>query len=183
MAEAVKDARGSRRGAFAFVGAAVLVLAILAMPWQRRSEPLITVSQRRVLPDVALTQLDGGTWRLTEHRGQVVLINYWASWCGPCRTETPGLVRLEEEMQPKLAVVGISMDVGGKEPVREFVRRMHVGYPIAFPEPMSQMATGMAGIPTTILVDRQGRVAKTYVGETKEREFRADVERLLGEGF
>jgi peroxiredoxin len=165
-----------------FVGAVVLVAAIVSVPWPRRSEPLVAVKERKVLPEVALAQLEGGTWRLTEHRGKVVLMNYWASWCGPCRTETPGLVRLAVEMGPeRLAVVGVSMDTGDKGPVRGFVRQMHVGYPIAFPEPMSQMTAGMAGLPTTILVDREGRVAKTYVGETREGEFRGDVEKLLGE--
>ena len=182
MVELQRPTRGLRSRMYLFVGAAVLVSAIVSIPWPRRSEPLIAVKERRALPEVTLTQLEGGTWKLTEHRGKVVLMNYWASWCGPCRTETPGLVRLAEEMGPeRLAVVGVSMDTGDKAPVRGFVRRMHVGYPIAFPEPMSQMAAGMVGLPTTILVDRQGRVAKTYVGETREGEFRRDVERLLGE--
>lgn len=182
MTEPVEGVRSSRRRFFAFMAAAVLVSGLLAIPWPRRSAPLIAADQRRVLPDVALEQLDGGTWRLAEHRGKVVLINYWASWCGPCRAETRGLVRLAEDPSLKgLTVVGISMDVGSRAPVLAFARRMHVVYPIVFPEPMSQMAAGMAGLPTTILVDRQGRVAKTYVGETKEREFRADVEQLVTE--
>jgi cytochrome c biogenesis protein CcmG/thiol:disulfide interchange protein DsbE len=184
MVELQSTTRGSRKGMYIFVGAAVLVSAILSIPWPRRAEPLIAVGERKALTEVALTQLEGGTWRLTEHRGKVVLINYWASWCGPCRTETPGLVRLAEEMGPeRLAVVGVAMDTGEKGPVRAFVNQMHVGYPIAFPEPMSQMAQAMVGLPTTILVDRQGRVAKTYVGETREAEFRGDVERLLGESL
>lgn len=182
MAELQGTAQSPRTGMYLFVGAAVLVSAMLSIPWPRRSEPLIVVEQRRVLPDSALTQLDGGTWHLAEHRGKVVLINYWASWCGPCRTETPGLVHLAEQMGPeRLAVVGISMDTGDKGPVRGFVKQMHVPYPIAFPEPMSQMAVGMVGLPTTVLLDREGRVAKTYVGETREAEFRADVELLLHE--
>jgi cytochrome c biogenesis protein CcmG, thiol:disulfide interchange protein DsbE len=182
MVEPQSTTRGSRTGMHLFVGAVVLVAAIVSVPWPRRSEPLVAVKERKVLPEVALAQLEGGTWRLTEHRGKVVLMNYWASWCGPCRTETRGLVRLADEMGlERLAVVGVSMDTGDKGPVREFVRQMHVGYPIAFPEPMSQMAAGMVGLPTTILVDREGRVAKTYVGETREGEFRGDVEKLLGE--
>ena len=67
------------------------------------------------------------------------------------------------------------------EPVRGFVRQLKVEYPVALPEPMSQLAAGMVGLPTTILVDRQGRVAKTYVGETREGEFRGDVLKLIAE--
>src|ERR1700730_4697947 len=121
-------------------------------------------------------------WRSGEERGRVVLVNYWATWCGPCWEETPGLIRLSREMGPKgLAVVGIAMDEGGRDKVRAFVERFHVPYPVAFPEAMSQMVYGMKGLPTTVLVDRNGMVAKTYVGVVRERDFRADVEALLGE--
>ena len=120
---------------------------------------------------------------MKDHRGQVVLVNYWATWCGPCREEMPGLVRLSQELGPKgLAVVGVSVDEGSREKVQQFVDEFHVTYPVALQEPMSQMAQGMAGVPTTILVDRQGRVAKTYVGAVGERDFRQDVKILLAEG-
>jgi cytochrome c biogenesis protein CcmG/thiol:disulfide interchange protein DsbE len=178
--EKLSQTRSAWWAKYLFVGAAVLVAWVTSISWPRRAEPMVPVGARKSLPSVVLTQLDGGTWRLADHKGQVVLINYWASWCGPCREETPGLVRLSDEVKG-LAVVGISMDEGDKGPVRAFVRQMHVGYPIAFPEAMSQMAAGMVGLPTTVLVDREGRVAKTYVGATREGEFRRDVEELLRE--
>jgi len=135
------------------------------------------------MPALVLTQLDGGTWRMEDHRGQVVLVNYWATWCGPCREETPGLVRLSRELGPKgLAVVGVSIDEGSRGKVQQFVDEFKVPYPVAFPEAMSPMAEGMAGVPTTILVDRGGRVAKTYVGAAREADFEADVGVLLREG-
>jgi thiol-disulfide isomerase/thioredoxin len=135
------------------------------------------------MPALVLTELDGGTWRMVDHRGEVVLVNYWATWCGPCREETPGLVRLSRELGPKgLAVVGVSVDEGSRGKVQQFVDEFHVNYPVAVQGPMSQMARGMAGVPTTILVDRQGKVAKTYIGAVEERDFRKDVQVLLGEG-
>lgn len=119
---------------------------------------------------------------MAEHRGQVVVVNYWASWCGPCWEETPGLVQLSREEGPKgLAVVGVSVDEGGLDKVRGFVEKLGVTYPIALTQPMSQMAYGLGAIPTTILVDRQGRVAKSYSGAVKEKDLRADVEVLLKE--
>jgi cytochrome c biogenesis protein CcmG, thiol:disulfide interchange protein DsbE len=178
--EMISHSRRDWWAKYLFVGAAVVIAGVTSIPWPRRAEPILPVGARKSIPSVGLTQLDGGTWRLGDHRGQVVLINYWASWCGPCREETPGLVRLAGEMKG-LSVVGISMDEGDRGPVRGFVRQMHIGYPIAFPEPMSQMSAGMVGLPTTVLVDREGRVAKTYVGATREGEFRRDVEELLGE--
>jgi cytochrome c biogenesis protein CcmG/thiol:disulfide interchange protein DsbE len=165
---------------FLFLGAALLVSAILSLPSLRRSQPMIAIAQRKAMPNVALEQLGGGTWRLADHRGQAILINYWATWCGPCRTETPGLIHLAQNIKD-LAIVGVSMDTGDREVVQSFARQFNLSYPIAFPEPMSQMASGMAGLPTTILVDRNGRVAKTYIGQTTESEFRHDISKILSE--
>jgi cytochrome c biogenesis protein CcmG/thiol:disulfide interchange protein DsbE len=166
-------------------GVGLAAFAVMAWAWHygtRQSGGIAQVGQRKTMPELVMTQLDGGTWRMADHRGQVVLVNYWASWCGPCWEETPGLIRLAKEMGPKgLAVVGVAMDEGGTEKVREFVDRFQVPYPVTLPERMSQMAYGMEGLPTTVLVDRQGRVAKTYVGAVREADFEKDVEVLLGE--
>jgi cytochrome c biogenesis protein CcmG/thiol:disulfide interchange protein DsbE len=135
-----------------------------------------------MMPELVMTQLDGGTWRTADHRGQVVLVNYWATWCGPCWEETPGLIRLSREMGPKgLAVVGVAIDEGGRDKVQRFVEEFRVPYPVVMPERLSQVGHGLEGVPTTILLDRQGRVAKTYVGAVRQRDFKADVEVLLGE--
>jgi cytochrome c biogenesis protein CcmG/thiol:disulfide interchange protein DsbE len=177
--------RGRRRERW--IGYAVGVAAFVLVAWAlhhgtRQSGGIAAASERRVMPALVLAQLDGGTWRMEDHRGQVVLVNYWATWCGPCWEETPGLVRLSRELGSRgLAVVGVSVDEGGREKVRQFVDRFKLPYPVALQEPMSQMAQGMAGVPTTILVDKQGRVAKTYVGAVEERDFRKDVNALLGE--
>jgi cytochrome c biogenesis protein CcmG/thiol:disulfide interchange protein DsbE len=134
------------------------------------------------MPELVMAQLDGGTWRMADHRGQVVLVNYWATWCGPCWEETPGLVRLSRELGPKgLAVVGVAIDEGGREKVQKFVDEFHVSYPVTLPDRMSQMEYGMAGVPTTILVDKEGRVAKTYVGAVRQADYKTDVEALLAE--
>ena len=92
------------------------------------------------------------------------------------------MIGLSQELGPKgLAVVGIAIDEGGREKVKKFVDEFHVPYPVALPEKMSQMEYGMAGVPTTVLVDRYGRVAKTYVGAVRQADFKTDVEVLLEE--
>jgi cytochrome c biogenesis protein CcmG/thiol:disulfide interchange protein DsbE len=166
-------------------GAGLIGFAVLSWAWYfatRQSGGIAPMADRRAMPELVMTQLDGGTWRMAEHRGQVVLVNYWASWCGPCWEETPGLIRLSQELGPRgLAVVGVAVDEGGTAKVKKFAEEFHVPYPVALPEPGSQMAYGMAGVPTTVLVDRQGRVAKTYVGAVRQGDFKTDVEVLLAE--
>ncbi len=172
-----------RRGwvPYAWIAAAFVVMALWGISG-RGSRGDRSVSERKVMHELVMTQLDGGAWRMTEHRGQVVLVNYWATWCGPCREEMPGLVRLSRELGPKgLAVVGVALDDGGEEKVRRFVGELRVNYPVVMTGRLSQMEFGLDGLPATVLVDREGRVAKTYVGAVREQDFRADVETLLAE--
>jgi cytochrome c biogenesis protein CcmG/thiol:disulfide interchange protein DsbE len=142
-------------------------------------------AQRSPPGELALPQLGGGEWRLADHRGQVVLINYWATWCGPCREEVPGLAGVAGEFGPKgLAVVGVSLDDGRDVAARvqQFVSRYRVPYPIAFPAPVPRsLGPGDSVIPTTILLDRQGRVVKRYVGAVERGDFARDVTALLAE--
>jgi cytochrome c biogenesis protein CcmG, thiol:disulfide interchange protein DsbE len=161
----------------------VVGFGVVAGVWHfgtRQSGGIAPMSDRRMMPELVMARLDGGTWRMGEHRGEVVLVNYWATWCAPCWEETPGLIRLSQEVKG-LAVVGVALDADGAAKVRKFVEEFHVPYPVVMPERMSQMEFGLEGVPTTILVDKQGRVAKTYVGAVRERDFRTDVEALLAE--
>jgi cytochrome c biogenesis protein CcmG, thiol:disulfide interchange protein DsbE len=173
---------GGRRVRYAM---AVAGFAVVAFAWHfgtRQSGGIRPVAERRVMPEVVMMQLDGGTWRTVDHRGQVVLVNYWATWCEPCWQETPGLIRLSREMGPKgLAVVGVAIDKDGREKVKKFVDQFRVPYPVVMPERLSQVEYGLEGVPTTILLDKQGRVAKTYVGAVRQADFKTDVEALLGE--
>jgi cytochrome c biogenesis protein CcmG, thiol:disulfide interchange protein DsbE len=164
---------------------AVLAFGVVAFAWHygtRQSGGITPVAERRVMPELVMARLDGGTWRMGEHRGQVVLVNYWATWCGPCWEETPGLIRLSQEMGPKgLAIVGVAIDEGGREKIKKFVAEFGVPYPVVLPQKVSQMEYGLEGVPTTILVDKEGRVAKTYVGAVRQADFKTDVEVLLAE--
>jgi len=173
-----------RRGWLATFLLAAVALGVFMTLWHGpvRAGGLTPVAKRQLAPNMEFEQLDGGTWRLRDHRGEVVLINLWATWCGPCREETPGLVRLFNEDGPKgLAMVGLSLDVGGREKVRSFAEQFRVPYPIVFPEAMSQLADTVEAVPTTMLLDKSGRVAKVYVGAERERIFKEDVEALLAE--
>ena len=180
------DEKRDRRWMVLFVVAALL-LGATRWHFSGQSAGLKPVPERKTMADLTLTQLGGGVWKLGDHRGQVVLINYWATWCGPCREEIPGLLQVARESGPQgLAVVGVSMDtaptVQAKDQmVQQFVTLYRVPYTIAFPDATMNMESQDMGLPTTILIDRQGRAAKTYVGEVERAVLAKDVAALLAE--
>ena len=138
-------------------------------------------SGRKATVDFTLQDIDGKSWSLAEQRGRVMLVNYWATWCPPCRQETPGLVRLANEYQGKgVEVAGISLDEN-LAAVREFVAEYHISYPILLPSNAANLTTMIESIPVSLLYDRQGRLAKRYVGAVSEAAFKRDVEQLLAE--
>ena len=177
----------NRAAAIAKWGVLILVIPVLLailIPRHESTPPssVKPASVRRSMPDFALHDLGGSTWQLSAHRGEVVLVNFWATWCPPCREETPGLVRIANHYAAKgLTVAGVNMDDGGAAPVRDFVRDYHLPYPVMRPDSSFLLANEIESLPTTFLIDRQGRIAKTYVGEVREAVFRADIESLLAE--
>ena len=177
------DNRGDRVWLFIFL-AAVLFFGAVPWHWRSQSGGFTPAADRQTLPAVTMPQLGGGHWSLTDHRGQVVLINYWATWCGPCREELPGLMQVARDSGPKgLAVVGVSLDTGADAPalVQQFAARYRMPYPVAFPPPMMHGATRDIAIPTSVLIDRQGRLVKTYYGAVERKDFAKDVAALLAE--
>ena len=138
-------------------------------------------SDRKAAPQISMADIKGAAWNLNDHRGKVVLVNFWATWCGPCRRETPDLVNVANQLGPKgLEVVGVSLDQY-KEMIPPFVSQYAIPYPILLPPQGSPLTSQIRSIPTTLLIDKQGRVAKQYVGAVTESVFRQDIEQLLAE--
>lgn len=148
-----------------------------------RASGIRPVAQRvRKMPDFALQALDGKTWKLSEHRGQVVLVNFWATWCPPCRAEMPGLARVSRELAADhFVIAGIAMDDEGAAVVKPFAERRSIPYPILVPPAVFPLGNGVESLPTSFLVDREGRIAKVYVGEISEAVLLADARALLAE--
>ena len=163
------------------VAAAAILLASLMFTRESGGQTT-TAAARHPAPDIRFPTLDGKAWRLSEHRGDVVVVNFWATWCPPCRMETPGLVDLSNQYRNRgLSIVGISMDEGGAGPVREFIESYRVPYPILMPTAETPFTASIESLPTTLLIDRQGRVANVYTGLVSESAFRRDIDRLLAE--
>jgi peroxiredoxin len=140
-------------------------------------------AERKAMPDFTLADLNGTKWTMNSHRGNVVLVNFWASWCPPCRSETPALVSVANAYKDKgLDVVGISMDETGIAAARPFVEKYRIPYPVLLPTSDFKLADAVDSLPTTLLIDRQGRMAKAYVGAVSEQTLRGDIEQLLRAG-
>lgn len=172
----------------AALAAAVALVALLGYGLtqhapRRGIDTALAAGERPVAPKLALSRLDRpGEATLADWRGSVVILNYWASWCVPCREETPLLERWQRRIAGKGGtVLGVdALDVTGD--ARSFMRRYGLTYPMLRDrDGSSQYAFGVAGYPETFVIDRRGRIAALRRGPVDERFLRAHVLPLLRE--
>ena len=142
-------------------------------------------------PDFTLVSLEGDRITLSDLRGSVILLNFWATWCGPCIMEIPDLNRLQEKYQDKgLEVIGITLTSGSPEIISIFAEDQGMNYKVltdimgSETEIVTNMygqATGapITGVPTSFIIDRDGYIVKTYIGPRSERIFYNDLKRYL----
>ena len=134
-------------------------------------------------PAYAFTAFDGTEVHSDDLRGKVVVLNFWATWCGPCKLEMPSLQSLHEDRADDgVVVLGLSTDVGDPDPVEAFLRERGITYPVGRATNAHRQAFGgIRGIPTTFLIDRNGVVQHRVVGYFAPPAMRAAVRRLLDE--
>lgn len=115
--------------------------------------------------DFSVTDLKGRTFTSAELRGKVVLVNFWATWCPPCRAEIPDLIKLQDKYRDHLLVLGISQDEGPIEDVHRFAAEHNINYPIAMTTPeLEKVFRGVSALPTTFVIDREGKIMQRHVG-------------------
>jgi thiol-disulfide isomerase/thioredoxin len=133
------------------------------------------------VPAFTVTDLDGKSITSAELRGKVVLVNFWATWCGPCRAEIPDLVTLQDKYRDSLVVLGISEDEGGVDLVRRFADQYKINYTIAMTTPEIRAAfPEIMALPTTFVLDRDGKMVQKNVGMLNARETEAGTRLLAG---
>ncbi|MFQ5569125.1 MAG: TlpA disulfide reductase family protein [Rhodothermales bacterium] len=132
--------------------------------------------------DFVLQTLAGDSLRLSDLRGQVVLLNFWATWCGPCIEEIPELIDLHNALNPHgFSVVGVSMDVEGAEVVKPFAERFGITYPL----PLDTEATvadsygGVFALPTTYVIDAEGQILQRVIGLFPVDQMRPELRAML----
>ena len=163
---------------YAAVFAAILFFFAPESWWQFGVAP---IESRKTAANFTLESLAGEKWNFAEHRGKVVVVNYWATWCPPCRIETPGLVAFADEYKARgVETIGVTVDED-LSLVAPFVEKYEIKYPIlkaGFDPNVS--GDGMA-LPTTFLYDKHGNLAKKYTGIVLESTLKSDADALLAE--
>lgn len=133
------------------------------------------------LPNLALPAVDGSVWNLDERRGRLVVINFWATWCAPCREEIPVLVGLHARYKTRdVEIVGVAVDSENVARIDAFMKDFAMNYPVLLAVPGSLLARQKA-LPMTLLVDERGILAKKYVGAIKESVLEKDLVELLAQ--
>jgi peroxiredoxin len=161
----------------------LLVIAALVV-WialRRPSAPPVgRAGELRPAPDFSLTDLAGKKLRLSDYRGHVVLLDFWATWCDPCKREIPHFVEMQNRYGPQgLQVIGISMDDDEKL-AREFQEQFKMNYPVAIGSAeLASQYGGILGLPITFVIDRSGRIVSRHIGATNPSVFEEEVQRLF----
>ena len=132
-------------------------------------------------PAFTMTDLDGREISPASLRGKVVIVNFWATWCGPCRAEVPDLVALQDKYRDTLQVIGISEDEGGVGVVKRFAAEHKINYPVVMMTPeIERRYPGISALPTSFILDREARVVQKHVGMLTARTTEYEARHLAG---
>jgi thiol-disulfide isomerase/thioredoxin len=132
-------------------------------------------------PALLARDLDGREISVATLRGKVVIVNFWATWCPPCRAEIPDLVALQEKYRDHLQVIGVSEDETSLETVRAFARDHKINYPIVMTTPeIEKMFPGVSALPTSFIIDKQSRIVQKHVGMLSARTTEYEARALAG---
>jgi len=170
------------RSSTAASGSACLASAFI-MPSSSVQQIANTNGKSQPAPPWELKDLDGKAVKLSDFKGKVVILNFWATWCPPCRQEIPSFISLQKQYGDKgLVVVGVSLDDKGPGVVKPFVAKMGINYPVVMGDQKTTAEYGgVAVIPTTFVIDRKGRIAAQHEGDADRTTFESEIKPLLAQ--
>jgi len=172
-----------KRNPLALVVVALVVALMLYFGFHmaRRTGSTPRLAKSTIAPDFSLESLDGKNVRLSDLRGKAVLLNFWATWCGPCKIEMPWFVELQNQYgREGLQVVGVAMDDASKEDIAKFAKEMGVNYPILIgKESVGDQYGGIPALPETFFIGRDGKMVDKIIGLKGKGEIEESVKKSL----
>jgi thiol-disulfide isomerase/thioredoxin len=187
-----EESRLSRKAAWLAMGAVTLALALIwiAPGIEHIDEPAtgspgepedVAAVGKPARLDFKLKDMNGVDVRLDSFKGKVILINFWATWCGPCKAEIPSLVELQEKYADDLVVLGFSVD-DPAEKMKPYAEEYKVNYPLLVGngrEDVQNAFGPLLGIPVSVIIDREGIIAKKHTGIATKEQFEREIQALL----
>jgi thiol-disulfide isomerase/thioredoxin len=132
-------------------------------------------------PDFKLAGIDGKPVTLADSKGKVILLNFWATWCGPCRAEIPDLIELQNKYKDHLQILGLVVDDDDPEAIKKFVGKTHINYPVALAtDDLRLEYGGIPALPTSFVLDAEGRVVQKHEGLRDPVLYETEIRSLLG---
>ena len=166
------------------LGLALIAIAGLYFTTRHHGVPTGTrgkgIAEQSLAPDFSLPDLSGQKLDLSSYRGKVGLLDFWATWCDPCREESPHFVELQKRYGDQgLQIIGVSMD-DEAEPVRDFYQRFKMNYPVVMGNAKTgELYGGVLGLPIAFLIGRDGRITAKHIGATDISVFEREIATLL----
>jgi peroxiredoxin len=164
-----------------FLLAAVSLAALFVGGNDLRAGDPNLMETAKLAPSWELQDLDGKTVHSADFAGKVIVLDFWATWCPPCRGEIPGFIALQRKYSAQgFAVVGVSVDEAGVKTVKAFAQKEGINYPIVLTDSKVVDAYGgIDGLPTTFIIDRSGHIVKQHLGFTDQAEIENEIKPLL----
>jgi peroxiredoxin len=164
------------------IASVAAILGLIACSPTQPARPAVKAdSQRKRAPDFALKDANSRMIHLSDYQGKVVLLDFWATWCGPCGEEIPWFMEFQRKYKDRgFEVLGVSMDDDGWKAINPFVALKKINYRVVLGDDATgDMYGGLEALPTTFLIDRNGRIASVHVGLASRKDFENGIETLL----
>jgi thiol-disulfide isomerase/thioredoxin len=142
--------------------------------------PVEKTESADIAPNFDLTSTNGKNVKLSDYRGKVVIVDFWATWCPPCRKGIPDLIELQKEFKDNLVVIGVSLDQDTKSDVVPFMKKYGINYPIVYGNDQVIMDYGsINAIPTSFVIDKTGKIVDKHIGLVPKSEYVDKIKEIL----